>query len=284
MSTWNQRLLPHPLLASWSDDYPGKTFETLVPHAVLNNGKQISFTVKHHLTSTYLASFIEGGCAEYVTILTCPRTAYRKAFRTNQTDDVYVVSAGDYSREAVLETFVVAAEDREDFISSEHAEEFSRFRPDGFSVSCGAILAAATPKRIELEEGGSPFSIVDLVSTPAIDQRGLFSLDYGEERIKIYVSPEDKARIEAIRRRGPTSVKRATLFPALYLHAIVEALRVLDSYPDSRWAYTITAALTKQGLSCDPEETRENAIEYGQRIMERPIELFLTALLGTEGE
>ncbi|MDE2864342.1 MAG: hypothetical protein OXR05_04520 [Gemmatimonadota bacterium] len=282
MSTWNHRLLPHPLLAPWSDDYPGKRFETSVPHAVLHNGKDIVFTVKYNLTSQYLASLISDGLAEFVGILTCSRTAVRNAYRTNQADEVYVVSSKDYSREMRFQTFVIAVKDTHGFISPEHADEFRRFRPEGFAVSQGAILAVGTPKRIELEASGSPFSVIDLVSSSSVGD-GLFSLEYEEERIKIYVSPTDKTRIEAIRRRGATSAKVAALFPALYLHAVVEALRLLGNYPESRWAYTMSGALKKHGLSSDPENTRDNAVEYAQKIMERPVGLFLKALFRDEG-
>ena len=66
MTTWNDRLLPHPLLAPWNDDYTDATFTAQVPHAVLNNGKQINLTIKYHLTSQALRALVEEGKARYV--------------------------------------------------------------------------------------------------------------------------------------------------------------------------------------------------------------------------
>ena len=281
MPTWNHRLLPHPLLAPWSDDYPGKAFETLVPHAVLNNGKEMSFTIKYNLTSRYLRSLVDNGSAEYVAILTCSRTGLREEYRTNQTDEVYVVPAANYSRTVRIHAFVVATRKHEPFLSSEHTDEYARYKPGGFVVSRGSILAVGSPKRIELEDGASPFSVVDLVANPKVAD-GLFLLDYEEERIKIYVSPSDKQRIEAIRARGLNSLEIATLFPGIYLHAISDALRLLDVYPSSRWTHAITGALKRHNLSREPQIARNNAIEYAQKIMEKPVERLMTALLGKE--
>ena len=239
----------------------------------------MSFTIKYNLTSRYLRSLVDDGSAEYVAILTCSRTGVREEYRTNQTDEVYVVPAANYSRTIRIQTFVVAARSHQHFLSPEHTDEYVRYKPDGFAVPRGSILAVGNPKRIELEEGASPFSVIDLVANPKVTN-GLFSLDYEEERIKIYVSPKDKQRIEAIRARGLNSLEIATLFPGIYMHAISDALRLLDVYPSARWTNAITNALKKHNLSCEPQIARTYAVEYAQKIMEKPVERLMTALLG----
>ena len=281
MSTWNHRLLPHPLLAGWTDDYPGQTFETSVPQAVLNNGKEISFTIKYHLTSAYLHTLIANGTAAFVAMLTCSRTASREVLYTDQEDEVYVMPADDFSGEMRLSPFVVAMRDIPEFVTAEHADEFKRFRPSGFEVSRGSLLAVDAPKQISLEDGGSPFSVIDLVGNPKV-QRGMFLLDLEEERIKILVSPHDKQQIEAMRRRRTTSAEMATLFPAIYLHAVSEALRALGTYEELRWARVLTRALGRHGVTADPEAVAESALKHAQVIMNRPVGTFLEAFVGRE--
>ena len=63
MTTWNNRHLPYPLLAPWTDDYRDGIFSGNVPHVMLNNGKEISLTIKYHLTSQYLKDLIADGTA-----------------------------------------------------------------------------------------------------------------------------------------------------------------------------------------------------------------------------
>ena len=281
ISTWNHRLLPHPLLAPWTDDYPGERFETSVPQAVLNNGKEISFTIKYHLTSAYLHSLISDGVAAFVAMLSCSRTASRSTLPTNQEDEVYVVPAGEFSGEIRLSPFVVALKDISEFATTEHAEEFTRFRPAGFRIPQGSLLAVGLPKQISLEHGGSPYSVIDLVGNPKVPN-GMFLLDLDEERVKILVSPGDKQMIEAMRRRGTTSPELVSLFPSIYLHAVSEALRGLGAHSEQRWAKVLSDALAKHGLATDPEVVLEDSLKYAQTIMVKPVGTFLKALVGRE--
>ena len=43
MTTWNNRLLPWPLLVPGTDDYRDARFSASTPGAVLHNGKDIIF-------------------------------------------------------------------------------------------------------------------------------------------------------------------------------------------------------------------------------------------------
>ena len=58
MTIWNDRLLPYPLLAPWTDDYGEAVFLASVPHAVINNGVSINVTIKYHLTSPTLQELV----------------------------------------------------------------------------------------------------------------------------------------------------------------------------------------------------------------------------------
>ena len=84
MTTWNDRLLPHPLLAPWNDDYTDAAFTAQVPHAVLNNGQQINLTVKYHLTSPALRGLLAEGKARYVGLIACAKTFNRNSYATDQ--------------------------------------------------------------------------------------------------------------------------------------------------------------------------------------------------------
>ena len=238
MTTWNDRLLPHPLLAPWTTDYGDARFSANVPHVVLSNGRHINLTVKFLNTSPTLGNLVSERRAKYVVVLTCRKTFLRHSWSSNHEEDVQILDAALYAGEFRLTPYVVASERIEGFTSDEHAHEFRQARPQGFSIAPGAILAIGDSTNVILEDGGSPHSVIDLVSDPNMGQ-GEFKVVLNENRLKIHVTKEDKESIEAMRQQGDHSAERASLFPALYLHAIAEALHNFGDYPDTQWTHTM---------------------------------------------
>ena len=277
MTTWNDRLLPHPLLAPWNDDYTDAIFSAQVPHAVLNNGKQINLTVKYHLTSDALRTLVANGEAQYVGLIACAKTFARNSYSTDQEDEIYVLDASDYAEELKLTPYVVAAKRIEGFITPEHTEEIRKFKPDGFDIPEGSILAVGNATDVTLEESGSPYSVIDLVADRNIDA-GTFEVDLDDNRLKVHMAPQDKSRTEALRMHGQSSREMAILFPSIYLHAITEALRNLPKYPDRRWAQTMWKSLERNGIEADEQDLEIKALSYAQTLMENPVGTLMTAL------
>lgn len=282
MTTWNDRLLPHPLLAPWNDDYTDATFGAKVPHAVLNNGDHINLTVKYHLTSQGLRGLIADSKAQYVGLIACAKTFNRNSYATYHEDELYILDAADYADELKLTPYVVAVQPIQGFIAPEHNDEIRQLKPDGFDIPAGSILAVGNSTDVTLEEGGSPDSVIDLVAHPNIEV-GTFKVELDDNRIKVHMAPPDKSRTEALRMHGQNSREMAILFPSIYLHAITEALRSLPDYPDRRWAQTIRKALERNGIDVDEDELQTNALIYAQTLMEKPVGTLMTALDREEG-
>ena len=277
MTMWNDRLLPHPLLAPWTDDYGDATFVATVPHAVENNGRQINLTIKYHLTASPLRELISRGQAQYVGLLTCSNTFSRNTYATSQEDDLQILEAGHYAGELKLTPYIVTLERIPGFISGELAEEIREIKPEGFNIPPGSIMAVGESTIITLEEGGSPHSVIDLVSDQGIDQ-GSLKVDLDDRRIKIHLAAADKERIENLRGQESRRVEiMATLFSAIYLHAVTEALRNLPEHADRDWAYTMRQALDRNNISVNDEELTANPLIYAQTLMAKPIGTFLTA-------
>ena len=282
MTTWNDRLLPHPLLAPWNDDYTDATFNAQVPHAVLNNGEQINLTVKYHLTSQALRGLVASGKAQYVGLIACAKTFNRNSYATDQEDELYILDAADYAEELKLTPYVVAAQRIEGFVAPEHNEEIRQLKPDGFDIPEGSILAVGNSTDVTLEEGGSPVSVIDLVSDPNIDV-GTFKVELDDNRLKVHMAPPDKSRTEALRMHGQNSREMAILFPSIYLHAITEALRNMHEHAHRRWAQTMQKALERNGVDVDGDELQINALSYAQTLMGKPVGTLMTALDREEG-
>ena len=277
MTTWNDRLLPHPLLAPWTDDYPEASFTAQVPHAVINNGKQINLTIKYHLTSRSLRELISEGKAHYVSLVACAKTFSRNSYPCEHEDDLCILDAQDFSEELKLTPYVVAKQQIEGFSSAELAEEITHIKPDGFYIPVGSILAVGNSTEIELEEGGSPFAVIDLVAEANVEN-GTFKVDLDDNRIKVYMAPGNKDQIEALRQHGEHSWEMAVLFPSIYLHAISEALRNLADYPDHRWTRTMRRALERHNIIADDDDLKLNALTHAQTLMERPVGTLMKAL------
>ena len=172
---------------------------------------------------------------------------------------------------------MVAKRPIDGFSSAELADEIILIKPGGFHIPVGSILAVGNSTEIELEEGGSPFAVIDLVADANVD-RGTFKVDLDDNRIKVYMAPEDKDRIEALRQHGEHSWEMAVLFPSIYLHAISEALRNLADYPENRWARTMRRALERHNVIVDDDELKANALTHAQTLMERPVGTLMKAL------
>ena len=279
MTIWNARTLPYPLLAPWTDDYEAADFVVSVPRAILSNGKHINLTVKYNLTSEALRELIAAGQAQYIALFECRRTFSRNTYQPDQDDEfLLLLEAEHYAEELILTPYIVAKCEISGFISEEHADEFRLIRPEGFNISTGSILAVGRHARIALEKGGSPDSVIDLVMNPNIE-KGAFAVDLDGNRIRIYVSDREKQQIETLRRLGRHSIEMAALFPAIYLHAVTEAIRHLSDpeYADMYWHHTIKKALEKHDIAVDDELLKSDALKYAQKLMEQPVGRLLTA-------
>lgn len=275
MTTWLHRLLPYPLLASWTDDYVNATFEAIIPPAVLNNTVDINISIQYQLTSEALLNLIQEGQARYAAQVTCPSTFTRECYLPDR-HDLLILPAGEYAKELNITPYVVAIADIVGFIAEEHAEEIREVTPEGFDLPVGTILALGDQTRITLDEQGSTDSVIDLVSNKQT-KAGSFQIDLEGNRLEIHVNPKDKNKIKTLRQQGPNSTEQAALFPALYLHVVAEALRNLPDYPDTNWAQTMRRSLELRQIDVEDEELKSNSLQYAQELMEQPMERMLTA-------
>lgn len=280
MTTWLHRLLPYPLLASWTDDYVNATFEAIIPPAVLNNTVDINISIQYQLTSKALLNLIQEGQARYAAQVTCPST-FTREFHLPDRQDLLILHAGEYAKELTITPYVVAIADIVGFIAEEHAEEIREVTPEGFDLPVGTILALGDQTRITLDEQGSTDSVIDLVSNKQT-KAGSFQIDLEGNRLEIHVNPEDKDKIETLRQQGPNSTEQAALYPALYLHAVAEALRNLPDYPDTNWAQTMRRSLELRQIDVEDEELKSNSLQYAQELMERPMKRMLTAFINRD--
>ena len=109
MSTWFQRMLPHPLLAPWTDDYANCSFDLRVLDAALNNGQWITVKLQFQLCSDSLESLVADSKAEFVVEVSCPKTFVKETHRLSEEDEL-VLEADNFSQELSITPYVVSSE------------------------------------------------------------------------------------------------------------------------------------------------------------------------------
>ena len=281
VGNWHQRMFPYPVLAAWTGDYEDSEFGVTAPDALLRNGSLIEINLRFRLTSEYLGQLIEVGDAQCMVEISCPKT-FARHIRRVSLEDSLSLEADDYAEEMFITPLIISARPLDAFISREHASEWREHRPEGFSLPEAGILAIGNVVRVMIEETGVD-SVIDLVSNSQVEG-GLFHVELDGERIKIHVSPEDKERVEALRRRRSGADTGFTaLFPSMYLSAVSEALRQLRDHQNSRWAFAMRVALERCGYGqVSIESVQEQSLVYAQRILDHPMNGFLDAALSRE--
>ena len=278
MSGWNLRQMPYPLLAPWSDDYKDNaSFRASVPEAILTSNGHIELHIQHRLTSDFLKDLISEGKAIYTCLLTCPNTLTRETHTTIYPDQYLTLPADNFAQNVLFTPHICATARIEGFSSPEHSDEYLMLKPEGFSIAPASILGIGNTTAISLTDSTSPYSIIDLLADEAIIP-GTFDLDLEQDRIKILVSPMDKSIIESQRNMGVYSKEFIALASGIFLHAIAEAIRQLGEHKCREWSNTINWALERQGIRCDTDELKRQALRHAQTLMGNPMGLLLITL------
>ncbi len=277
---WNNRLFPYPLLAGWTDDYGDRNFRVKL-EGTLSAKRKINLGIHFECGSEFLKRLVSEKRAQYALVVSCPATAARVVIPSPFETTLYDLDADDYTKELSSIPYIVSTDELRGFASDEHAAEFREAVPDGFTVAEGGILAAGVTVRTPLEAEADAASVIDLVADDKVPVGGM-SVDLDNERIRIALSREDTARVEALRQKSPHSREMALLFSSLYLPTVSEAIRALPDYPGYRWTVVLENALRKKGIDPGDEALRDDAFSHAQKILEFPIGRALIAFTDSE--
>ena len=267
-------LFAHPVLAPWLSDYqPPAYFGISAKNYIQADvvADQLLVVVEYQLQCATIEALIGGGDAAYATLATSPRTMFRE-LHTHSIQDHHETSLSltmsDFAHDITLTPHVIARKDVVVPVTNEHDVDFSLAGRTEFELPSGTVLAIGDGIRLSNNDQ-SVTSIIDIVSSARVEP-GQFLLDYEDTRIKVIVSREDQAGLNTMRAGSP--IARATLFPGLYLHALVGGISKLSYHKDSGWAAAIYAALEKHGIyEEDQERLAENAQVYAQKLLDSPL-------------
>lgn len=269
-------MMPYPVLDPWNEDYGNAEFELeTIGDPVMNAEYQITIPMQIRNSAETLRELVRDKKAAYFVMVSCEETFMSETVLVSDNDFV-ILDGREYAEEALLRPYLVSVESIKGFISDEHASEWRQHRPEGFDVPRRGIMAVG--EAIQVSFGGDSLeSVIDLVPNADVDSG--FEVDLGDQRIKIILSTNDKNRVEFIRMNRASNPAFRAMFAGLYLHAIVEALKNLEEYSDSRWARVMRRSLDNAGFGDkSDEEIADAALWHAQRLMKDPLGDFLDAM------
>lgn len=182
---------PYPVLSPYSDDYENCEFTANV--SVEIQGYDFALNINVTLTDDELSSMLEQEKSWITLHVECPSTGYRKIFSTKEYNNRIVIPFKLLRDMVEINTFIVAAEDIDDFSSSNFNSDYGN---DSFKLEKGCIMAvskevdARIPKKLtDLMEKEDPF--VTIVPIKDKNEKNI-SINLDEEKILIMV-PENTA-------------------------------------------------------------------------------------------
>lgn len=271
------------MLARWTDDYGQRDFGVKLVGTLTGNRK-ISLGMEFRNDSEFLRSLVEDKKAQYALVVTCRATAARKVITSPFHDQVVEeLEADEYMNELSSTPYIVSTVELTGFTNEEHAVEFREAVPDGFTIPKGGILGVGVEMRTSIATETNAASVIDLVGNDKIPD-GQMIVDLEKQRIKIVLSPGDKALVEALRQKRHSGKEMRMLFSSIYLPAVVEAIRNLQySSSEYRWMTVIKNALGKHGIDVESDSLADDAFVHAQKILESPIGRALVAHNDPEG-
>ena len=269
MTTYNSREMPHPVLKPGGRDYQKESgFSAKVDMRRMPDVQQIAIGVQYELGSEGLHSLIQSEKAQYQTLVQCVNTRTRQTHRTTKNMHRFDLDSQEYHGVLDLLPMVIATQETS-LNMSDWSDTIRSILPNGTTVPTGAILAIANRQVFDLSNEPEYASLIDIVPSPNT-QPNQFKVNLEGERIAIQINPDDRLKIERIRRDEDQVQK---LFPSAYLSAIDKAVRAHqdDEHQDKRWAIRISQKLAEHELDVDCEILQENSLDYAQVIMDSPL-------------
>ena len=171
----------------------------------------------------------------------------------------------------IITPYVIAANDIRLQVSSEHHDDYNTAGLTEFEIPKSSILAIGVGAEVE-GDYRSPPSSIDIANDDNIDI-GEFDVQYDQDRIEILVNPNDRQKVEHLRRET-LNADLKSLWPSLFLTAILGGIRRLEEYKDEGYSWTevFSNALNREGYhEITQEELDEKALYYAQKLLDAPL-------------
>lgn len=265
------RAFPYPVLRPSVNDYVDGEIQATVEFKQSSDGVELTADISFALSVPELVKLIQNGEAAYSVVFACRDTYFRKAVLSQTQSFSHTFASGSIRGELLIYPYVVATADIENFTCGWINEEFGE---GPFSFEKGSALALEEPQSIYVDRDAfkhisSAFVLVKDASVPENEWR----VDAGQDKVKISVHPETKAKIDLARNN---SGHKAILLNSVYLGAVIQCVAHLKSgtgdYEDFRWAHIFRARCEELSININTQSESWIA----QQLMKHPFKLIET--------
>jgi hypothetical protein len=219
-----QKSFQYPVLREGNNDYVDSLFEQNI-NAFGEEG-MLTITVDYQLQNDDLQDKIKSGDAEFVTVINCRNTFYRKVIRTQESNTKLSIDSEKLNSYVKFSSYIIAKNEIHQFDSRKFNPEFD---VTAFDIESGSVMAQTPEQQIQLH---LPFhknlsTCFILIETNKLDKGDWEIVIHGHE-VHIRVSPETKSSIESAKTDDPSQSKSIllnSLWFAAMMH-LIEAYRL----------------------------------------------------------
>lgn len=264
---------PHPVLRPGSSDYEAVEFEVEIKVERIEWTTSVRIEVDFTLSDTDLLRLVGRELAQYVLVMRCAFTNFRRDLRTSEERVVQEFSDGEIAGELEITPFCVASSAIRDFKASCWNADY---KGRAFDLPEGSVLAMDYPVKywIDTADDSHIGSIFKLVPDPR-ERRGQWSCSPMDNKVEIHMHPQDFERFCRARQRLSSNADAYYLMNSVYLPAILYLLEVADTDRDElaskRWYTSLETRL--RDLDCPPIGSESaDRLRDAQAILENPFQ------------
>jgi len=239
---------PHPVLASFNDDYLQSNFEPSIDFEI--GDKSTTFKVTYDLNNKGIENLIASGKAVYVTHLECESSMYRQAFSSTEVSFQFEVSNRKLAKQADVTFMIVATSKIKNYVNDLLHEDY-----EGISIEFnkGSYIA--------VNQGGA----LILEKDPLVPTKSIFNILPSDEKeapnyevrlndhtISVILPRDTYEIVEDLSRREEVNSLLVSIY---YLPALMEALSlIIDEETDGNfeeydWFKSLQIHLQKMKLN-----------------------------------
>ena len=277
-----ERHFPYPVLADFSDDYQGSSYETDISYDV--NNKEFVLTVKHDLNNDELKHLIENNRATYCVHVECAKTQTRILQPSVDSIQQVKLKASQIDKSIEVCTFLVANTDIEKYANPQFDDDYKGYT---FNIKKGDILAIGYDYNINIEKDqlNDSESIIQLEKKED-GTNDSFSINFNTERIVVSLNSENYALYNNL--AGQDELQ-PVLHSLIGIPVLSSALRAIseeisnendldEGNSELRWFKILIEKVIALGLDPKDENTYEDPINLAQKILNDPFSKSLNAL------
>ena len=273
----NEMNFPHPVLASWRDDFPGGGFDVEIEYNEDTRDGGVDLRFMGTLSSSAIEDLIASGSAMFGCFVTCKATGLRRLIELGSLPATYKFKPGELLETVILRPIVWMLRDVDSWRPVGVHPEFDAEQ----SVKPGDIVAMADELAITVAQADLPAleTIFDLKIADHLAE-GEFEIDLRRDRITILAGRETKHLVDTLREMkggAATSVMNGLYIPTIMTVLSEVAAHGEDDFVGLRWYEPFKRRCER----LDIEPAIAKAFSDAQRLVEFP---FLDLRKLTEAE